>query len=199
MIFKFIVSLLFLNSAFAQKQINISKNVFKLTPFSEQYASDGAVIRSIYYPAVKSLIPQLESIYNIELQDRGEAHITILTPPEGNGSNGVLRFISYLEIKSHYENVLQKMPFAIKCIGARKDQNRNIVFYLVVDSPALFQMRREIQREASKRALESGEILTFNPFNFYPHITIGFYGSDIHGVSKGTDTCLNDLHIKYLN
>jgi hypothetical protein len=39
--------------------------------------------------------------------------------------------------------------------------------------------------------------IPFHPIkNYYPHITIGYVGGDVHGVSKGLDTCIEDIRIK---
>lgn len=42
--------------------LTLSREVFQTVPFSSQYSEDGALIRSVHYPSVNALIPQLNSL-----------------------------------------------------------------------------------------------------------------------------------------
>ena len=184
-------------TAFANDLV-ISKKVFSKAHFSSQFIEDGALIRNINFEAVNALIPQLNKIHNIELQDRGESHITVITPPEAQGwftpdRKGINYLISSIELHHKYFPILQNSKFEIVCVGKRENDQGNIVFYLVLNTPDLLKVRKEIQSELESRAEFTGKNTSFEADKWYPHITIGYIGGDVHGVSKGPETCVHDL------
>ena len=193
-----VISLLLILSISSYAKITISNSIYKQVPFSSQFIEDGALIRNVNYNAIKELIPQLENKYGIKLESRGEAHITTISPPEAQGwfldHKGINYLISSIEIHQKYFSTLQNTKFKIVCVGKRKSDKGNIVFYLVVDSRDLFTIREEIQKELERRALFTDKKTNFSAKNFWPHITIGYVGGDVHGVSKGTETCIEDLN-----
>lgn len=187
-------------SARSFAEITLSRSVYEKVSFSSQFIEDGALIRNVNYNAVKELIPQLEKKYRIELKTRGEAHITVITPPEAQGwftpdRKGINYLIDPIEIHHRYFPTLQNTDFNILCVGKQENDNGNLVFYLVVQSEELFKVRSDIQRELESRAKFTGKKTHFNANNFYPHITIGYVKGDVHGVSKGKETCVEDLRI----
>lgn len=195
--FLFVFALTTLNISYADVQI--SKKVYSKVPFSSQFIEDGALIRNVNYEAVRAIIPQLEAKYNLKLETRGEAHITIITPPEAQGwftsdKKGINYLISSIELHHKYFSTLQNTKFEVVCVGKRENDNGNKVFYLVVKSPELYAVRKEIQEELERRALFTGKKTSFDANDFWPHITIGYIGGDVHGVSKGPETCLEDLN-----
>ncbi len=185
---------MFATNAFGE--IQIPKDVYKKVPFSSEFIEDGALIRNINYEAVEAIVPQLNSLYGVKLETRGEAHITVITPPEAQGwftdHKGINYFISSIELHHKYFKTLQDTKFEIVCVGMRENET-NKVFYLVVDSPELFAVRAEIAQELERRASFTGKKTFFDPNKYYPHITIGFEGGDVHGVSKGAETCVQDI------
>lgn len=188
-------------STFAKFEINLSKEVYKKVPYSSQFLSDGALIRNVNFQAVNKLIPQLqEYLGNKKLTDRGESHITVITPPEGKGwafnnQQGVNGLISQEELHQKYFQTMQNKKFEIVCIGERKSEKGNHVFYLVVKSTDLVKVRAEVQRELELRAEFTNSKISFNANDFYPHITIGYIGGDVHNVSKGPETCVEDIQL----
>lgn len=81
----------------------------------------------------------------------------------------------------------------------QKNIKGNIVFYLVIESNDILNIRKEI----SNIVFSGDPTVPFQPIkNYYPHITIGFVGGDIfvddegNKVSKGVDTCISDVVIK---
>ena len=190
------IYLFFLFAANAFGEIQIPKDVYKKVPFSSEFIEDGALIRNINYEAVEAIVPQLNSLYGVKLETRGEAHITVITPPEAQGwftdHKGINYFISSIELHHKYFKTLQDTKFEIVCVGMRENET-NKVFYLVVDSPELFAVRAEIAQELERRASFTGKKTFFDPNKYYPHITIGFEGGDVHGVSKGAETCVQDI------
>ena len=79
------IYLFFLFATNAFGEIQIPKDVYKKVPFSSEFIEDGALIRNINYEAVEAIVPQLNSLYGVKLETRGEAHITVITPPEAQG------------------------------------------------------------------------------------------------------------------
>lgn len=199
--------LVFLLSTFFIKGVGadvfLSKEVFRTVPFSSQYSEDGALIRSVDFRSVNDLIPQLEDKFRKilkgqSLQDRNESHITVITPPEGKtgffpGSIGIDKVLPTNEMIAMYKNKIQDTEFGILCVGMQTNSRGNIVFYLVVESEDIFDIRREISNNV---AAKDPSIPFKVVENYYPHITIGFLGGDVHGVSKGADTCVADVFIK---
>lgn len=177
----------------------VSTNIYRSVPFSSQYSEDGALIRSVDFRAVNDLIPHLETKFkkllkNQELQDRNESHITVITPPEGKsdffpGSIGIDKVLPTNEMINMYKGTLQNSKFDIVCVGMQSNSKGNVVFYLVVESEDIIDIRKEISSIVSV-----DPTIPFKPVvNYYPHITIGFVGGDVHGVSKGADTCVADV------
>jgi hypothetical protein len=188
-------------SAMAKFEITLSKEVYKDVAFSSQFLASGALIRNVNYKIVNKLKPQIEKYLGKELQDRGESHITVITPPEGKGwsykdAQGINGLISQEELHKKYFNSMQSKKFDVVCVGQRTNDSGNQVFYLVVDSNDLMAIRREIQSELESRAKFANNKPVFDALNYYPHITIGFIGGDVHNVSKGPGTCIQDIDLK---
>jgi 2'-5' RNA ligase len=195
------VLILFGISSSLLAEVQLSERVFREVPFSSQYSEDGALIRSVDFRSVNNLIPQLEEKYKKllkgrKLADRNEAHITVITPPEGKtgffpNSIGIDKVFPTLEMIQSYKPIIQNKKFSISCVGMQKNTKGNVVFYLVIESKDILDIRKEI----SKLVLERGGVdIPFKPLqNYYPHITIGYAGGDVHGVSKGTDTCVEKV------
>ncbi len=178
----------------AVPKVFISKEIFKKMPFSTQYKEDGALIMNVNHAAVKALIPQLNSIYQVNLEDRKESHITILTPPEFK--DAMKKVFTIDEIIGHYGKHIQNIPFGLLCVGYRKSMDSlNQVFYLVVKSPTLFNLRTDLYAEAKARALKKQVPLVFRPEVYSPHITIGYVGNDVHDYTKGPESCLPNLEL----
>jgi 2'-5' RNA ligase len=109
------------------------------------------------------------------LASRGEAHITVITPPEYN--KGLSSFLSIQEINQiALKNEIQSMPFELVCL-ARQSQfdpklnRRAAVYNLIVKSPALFQLRSTIYEAYLAKG---GDPSNFSPETFFPHVTVAF-------------------------
>lgn len=179
-------------------QIQLSKKIYQKAPFSTQYSNDGAIILNSNFKAVKKLIPQLEKKYGVKLSHRGEAHITLITPPEGKtgffkDSVGLDQVIKTKEIIKRYKDKIQNFKFDVKCIGRQTNKNGNTVFYLVVESQDIIDFRKEIEKIVKQS--NNKEIKFSANKSYYPHITIGFVKGDVHGVSKGLETCVDKVSI----
>lgn len=136
---------------------------------------------------------EVEETYHVKLKHRGEAHITVITPPEIKALKSKVSFEEIQEIASSLE--MHKVPYKLVCIGkgTLKGQSSS-TFYVVVDSERLFQIRKAVEDVFTKRG---GLKKDFNSDLFYPHITLGFTEKDLHfedGVIKDASTCIHALH-----
>jgi 2'-5' RNA ligase len=184
--------------AMSVKTLTLSRKVFQKVQFSYQYSEDGALIRNVYYPAVNDLIPQLNKLYKVDLEDRKEAHITVVTPPEYQ--KNLKEIFTTNDIISHYQHDMQELPFEVVCVGSRKSStSSNRVFYLVVKSPDLLNLRFDLAKVARYRALERGIPMAFQPEVFWPHITIGYVKGDVFEFSKGPESCLPGVKLVLSN
>lgn len=146
--------------------------------------------QTIPFEPVRSLWKALEATEGLRLINRGEAHITVVTPVEYWALRDTLSIdkINAL-VKAH----IQKAPFKVICIGAGSLEVASTTlktFYLVVKSDALLQIRKTIARAFVS---EGGNPGAFEPAAFFPHITIGFTERDLHledGIRKDRRSCL---------
>lgn len=192
----FVIGIFFLlNPTFAKTKIYLNSKVYSDQAYTDLYKNQGALVRNIDFQSVHELVSQLNQIYGLKLADRGEAHITVITPPEYKSE--LAGFFSIEEIHAQFKNRVQNTTFQIICVGERKGTDGKHVFYLVIDSPDLIALRTELQNQAEARFKAQNKALaaSFVAKRFWPHITIGFIQDDIHGLSKGPETCINDLEL----
>ena len=193
-------------------EVLLSQNLFRKVPFSSQYSEDGSLIRSVDFRSVNDLIPQLEEHFKEllngrTLQDRNESHVTIITPPEGKtdffpGSIGIDQVFPTAEMINMYKKSIQDTSFDVVCVGMQKNTKGNIVFFLVLESQDILNIRKDIRdivlQKDIDRVISSDHPLMANA-PYYPHITIGFVGGDIHVdkhgklISKGSDSCVQGV------
>lgn len=137
----------------------------------------------------------VEQKQGLTLQNRGEAHITVITPPEYKKME---KKVSMKEITVLAEKMdLLHSPYKLLCVGkgSLKEHDRSkSTFYVVVESDRLFQIRKAVQMLYIKKG---GKAEDFNPDLFYPHVTLGFTDRDLHyedGVIKDASSCLFSLN-----
>ena len=149
------------------------------------------LIQNVSYEPVLKIKNAIEKIKNIQLISRGEAHITILTPPEFNKIKESYPDFSMEQIESLYKDKIQNMSWKNLGIGVQKGQNHkgeySEVYYLVVHSKDLRELRYKIQKDFDI----SNEV--FNPELQDFHVTIGFTNSDLHNIDKSAKTLDKDL------
>lgn len=143
--------------------------------------------RNVHYPPVRAKLEGLEARLGRSLKNRGEAHITVITPPEYD--RALKSHISIERIHEIARNQdIQRTDFQVVCMGrGRKDADET--YFLVVTAPALLEIRRHVHREF---IAAGGSPADFDPENFYPHITLGFTNKDLHqedGVIKNELSC----------
>lgn len=148
------------------------------------------------YKPSKALRMEVEKDIGMTLKNRGEAHITILTPPEYNVLKGKISIQEINEIA--LKNKIQESNVKAICVGVGESQNNSALktYYVVVDSQNLLKIRKQIADEFTARG---GDPEKFDATNFYPHITLGFTQRDLHlesdGVIKNTESCRYTLRI----
>jgi len=156
------------------------------------------LVRNIPFAPIYRLKQLLENSFNIRLLDRGEAHITVITPPEYEKLKAV---IDIQEIHQMVQHTLQSTSFDPVCIGrgsAEIDGTSESTYFVVVGSSDLLKVRRSIAERFYERG---GSRLAFDPEAYYPHITIGYTKRDLHaqdGVVKDQNSCIAEVDIQDL-
>lgn len=168
-----------------------SPNELSGVPF---VANQGYLVQNILFVPINHLKRVIESELNITLKDRGEAHITVISPPE---FSDIKNYISMREINElAQEKQLQTMPFTTTCVGTRALFINGILeqpFYVVVKSQALVDFRHLILKTVKEKGYVGSD---FDPEIYFPHITIGYKNRDLHaqdGVIKDESSCLWQL------
>ncbi|GAB4267302.1 MAG: hypothetical protein Kow0029_01740 [Candidatus Rifleibacteriota bacterium] len=137
------------------------------------------------YEPVKEVWQQLEKLTGLKLKNRGEAHITVVTPVE---FWDLQSHISMQEIdKIALRNKIQQAKFKILGVG-RGVKDNDETYFLVVQSPDLVNIRERILDRFIKNGGSPGK---FIPARYFPHITVGFTNRDLHeadGVIKNKNS-----------
>ncbi len=152
----------------------------------------------VHYAPVKKLLSQLESDVGL-LKNRGEAHITVITPVE---FDRVLKpaGVTIQEINEiALEAKIQASKFTPVCVGAGSatiDGKLEKTYFMVVKSPELLAIRKKV---ADLYDSKDADPARFDPDHFYPHITLGYTWDDLHeqphDVFKGIRACLQNGQI----
>lgn len=153
------------------------------------------IAMNIAYGPIKKLYETIEKKEKLTLINRGEAHITVITPIE---------FFDVLKDKIPIKELnamaldikLQSSPFEVLCLGkgVKKLQgHQERTFFLVVSSQGLIHYRKKVEQLFLARGGKRG---LFRAENFYPHITVGFSKRDLHesdGIIKNRKACYAEL------
>ncbi|KAJ2827494.1 hypothetical protein GGI24_002630 [Coemansia furcata] len=142
------------------------------------------------------------------LQSRGEAHITVITPPE---YDRVLKpagvTIEEIEDIAHAHNI-QNARLQPVCVGrfsgplpnprSEADNGSFLLYSLVVADVFgdLMGIRQEVFKLYRKKG---GEGALFQPEGFWPHVTLGYDRRDLFiedGIYKGSNYCYAPIHFK---
>ncbi|GAA5802482.1 hypothetical protein HPULCUR_007947 [Helicostylum pulchrum] len=180
--------------------INISKKVLSAdkVPFIEHPAGNASWLGMNFdYHYVKPVFELLNST-KVPLINRGESHVTVISPPEfavlataGITIEQVNKIARDLKIQSS--------KVTIVCLGKEDvvvaDLNK-IVYQVIVKVPNLVKIRQKIFQLYIQRG---GNSALFDPQSFWPHITVGFTSGDVfleQGVYKGYNVCYRPISIK---
>lgn len=121
------------------------------------------------------------------LRNRGEAHITVLTPPEY--WNVLRKKLSADDLRALTGDcTLAKSRIVVRCIG-RATIPGEATYFVVLEAPTLVDARRKIHEAW---VAQGGEPDLFRPEAFHPHVTLGYTKRDLHEadhVTKGPESC----------
>jgi 2'-5' RNA ligase len=148
------------------------------------------------YPPTRELLQALEARLSelsgapAKLLNRGESHVTVITPPEFAVLKKSLS-IDAINLIAREEK-LQSAKLEALCVGrgqASLDGRLEETYFVVVRSPDLLRLRRRIEKLFRQKG---GTVEAFDAERYFPHITLGFTKDDLHesqGVIKSEKTC----------
>jgi 2'-5' RNA ligase len=143
----------------------------------------------INFAPIENLRQQIDRNEATSLQHRGEAHITIVTPPE---YKTLSTHLSDSEIRSVLQEALT-IDFSTVCLGRGDKQENHIklsTFFVVIKSDDIFELRTALANQFQKKG---GTSAAFDAQTYHPHITVGFTDRDLHlhdGVVKDERSCV---------
>ena len=178
---------------FALSGADINPRQMSFLPHVGPGMYDNYVVVDLPYAPVRGLLRSVEKAFDVKLLSRGEAHITVLTPPE---YWKVGRHLPISQINDLIATQVQQIRFDSLCLGrgrATIDGKEESTFFVVVRSPDLVRLRYEIQKAF---LTAGGAASDFDPEEFFPHITVGFTKRDIHidaGVIKDVRSCVANI------
>ena len=201
-ILKSILIFLLIFSSYANSSFEISQEIFKNSqldlPIHHGDGRFGSYLSvDIPFEPVSNLFLKLKervlADYGLNLKNRGEAHITVVTPVEY--FDELKQFVKIEEIQElANKKQLQNSKFKILCIGEGL-KNEMRTYYIVVKSKKLLEFRKELWKLYNVRG---GRNLKTSAEKFYPHITLGFSKRDLHesdGVIKSSKSCKFSLQV----
>ena len=143
------------------------------------------VAQNLKFEPFDQLRTDLENRLKTKLKNRGEAHITVITPPEWKVLSQKLTINEVNEWA--LSDKLHLAPYRPHCVGTFKLKDDS-TYFVVVESLALLQFRQKLKREFDQRHGQGD----FDPDHFSPHITLGFTHKDLHeqdGAKKDDSSC----------
>lgn len=160
---------------------------------------DNYLVQNIPFEPIADLFKQLLISQRRSLTNRGEAHITVITPIEYwdvlKPQGVTIEVINELSLSKKIQNA----KFKILCLGSGEKEIEDKLektFFVVVESADLISLRQAV---LDLYLSKGGSPDKFNPKNYYPHITLGFTKKDLHesdGVIKNSDSCFTELGSK---
>ncbi|MFT4924049.1 MAG: 2'-5' RNA ligase [Phenylobacterium sp.] len=168
---------------------------FDFKPHHGEGQFDSYLSMTVNYEPIKNLQQQLSKQYPRKLQSRGEAHITVITPPEYWDSLRHKMTMHDIDLIARALRI-QAAEFTVLCLGkakAKLGKHVEEAFYVVVESTVLLSIRKNVHALYIEKG---GDPADFNPFAFYPHITVGFTERDLYigdGAIKNVESCYADL------
>ena len=166
---------------------------------------DNYLVMNIKYKNVDRIYKKLNKyllknkVIQKDLIKRGEAHITVITPPEYDNILQAyvgINEINKIALKYNIQNSKVKVCGIGKgeaCIGNGGSKQEK-TFFLIMKAKDLINIRWKIFEKYKKNG---GMPSHFDPENFTPHITIGFTKQDLfeqNGVYKGMNSFYLDLN-----
>lgn len=190
MLFSTVISAVFFTqAAYAGAEIPLSKTVANNDelPFILHHSKndmDNALAMNVQYAPVKAVREEMSAALNFQLKyftgwnTDGEAHVTVITPPEY--ANVIKPYVSMQRIEELAKQAdIQHSVIDILGIGSGEaviNNKKEQTYFLIVASNDLLNLRYRIYDEYIKNGGPKG---AWDPAHFYPHITIGFTLRDL--------------------
>jgi hypothetical protein len=170
---------------------NISGAQEKFNTHTGPQKFDNYISLSLEYGPFENLFQDLSRKIS-GLKNRGEAHVTVITPIE---YDEILRSrLTIVELNTLAQNLnLQNSQLKAICVGKGEKKAVGQTYFVVLESQELLDFRRAVQKSFLIKGGLPGQ---FDPDHFYPHVTIGFSLRDLHesdGVIKGKNSCYSKL------
>lgn len=177
-------------SGYAIEKISISKSIYinDNLPFESHRGSgpfDTAIAMNIQYAPVKSTRDILSAYLHYPLRfftdwnKDGEAHITVITPPEY--TDVIKKFVSIERIEEiALQNDIQVSDLSVLALGrgvVNINDKAEETYFIIMKSDNLLKIRQKIYEEFIKNG---GDKNAWDPKHFYPHITVGYSLRDLH-------------------
>jgi 2'-5' RNA ligase len=194
----FYLSLLMVSVSLQAKTFKIDPKIFDSSEIDFKANSgdgpfDSYLVQTLDYGPLKPVFAQLQGTLSRILKNRGEGHITVVSPVEYFKT--LKPYLSMKEINEMaLDSHLQSTPFRVVCLGRGRVEKME-TYFLVVQSPKLEKLRENIQQ---KFIQNGGDPKQFDPHLFYPHITLGFTDQDLfieQGVIKDQHSCIARVKI----
>ena len=168
-------------------RLSISRSAIAPT-LAPYVAHSDYVAANVPFDPATTLRGALEGRLRGLLKNRGEAHVTPVTP----GEMGKLRQrLTAREVEDLAIGAgVQQAVLTPKCVGMG-EKGRDRTFYLVVESSDLMAVRTKI---AAAFYAKGGARDAFDATAFFPHVTLGFTKRDLHasdGTVKSVASCPN--------
>ena len=175
----------------SDKALTFSPDLFVPISFLENKSH---LALNVHYPPVQKIREQLDTRFLEPLKNRGEAHITVITPPEYEKLKAYLTIekINALAVQHN----IQQMSFKPICLGRGRlqiDGREESTYFVVAESEDLLKLRVQI-KEAFVTA--GGRPQDFDEKLFFPHITVGFTKRDLYAedeIIKDATSCWQNL------
>lgn len=196
-------------SRFDQKQENRSfraETPFIVSPSLFRPKENSAIVKAgqqaylsleVDFPPAAALRVTINDRFGTELKHRGEAHLTVVTPPELQKI--LASGLTIDEIKGIAQQLnLSAAKIDPVCLGMGRAKVASEVlrtFYVVVDSVLVRRFRDAIAKVLVSRGTDPA---VFDPRRYFPHVSIGYTQRDLHeadGVMKDQSTCIAPLQV----
>jgi 2'-5' RNA ligase len=173
-----------------------SKDVVEFIPHTEEAPMKAYLAMNLPYPPYQLLLKDVEASEGLSLKNRGEAHITVISPVEYDQI--LKKHLSIAEIhKVATDFNIQKATFKPVCVGrGEKDLEGKPekTYFVVVKGDDLIHLRGLVQAAYVKNG---GQAQDFDPAKFTPHVTLGYTARDLHvedGIRKDSGSCIIGFH-----
>lgn len=167
---------------------------------------DTTLAMNVQYQPVKTVRAELSKILGYDLkfftlwEPAGEAHVTVITPVEY--FDIIKKYVSIDRIEAIAQEMkIQESDLTILGLGrgqAVLQGKPEETYFIMVHSENLLKIRKLIYSEYLRKG---GPKSAWNPYEFYPHITVGYSLRDLHisdGVIKNVKNSLDQRFNLYL-